>query len=340
MNDVIFLLGAGASKDSGMPLVAELTHALRERLPLLRDINGSPCPEFGRIFDFVQKYDQSVESNYERLFEWIKLIIDVGREPFRKLIRIDIDPKLIETMAHLTMVVGEEIARILNSYQTSPSYLAMLGDFIPPNKPLKVFTLNYDCCLEDACHDVGIDVTTGFDPVNHRWYSALFEQQNKGINLYKLHGSLRWFGARDRNLPDDKFRRRPVPLELRPEAILPSVWERFSIPMFVLGPEKIHPFDPFVTLLSEFQKAMYSANTLVIIGYGFGDSHINDLIDRSLDAGTYIIDVTPDTFHGGYFGDRRYCHLQLSAKNALTNGAIKSALESSEYDSKRLQTSY
>lgn len=328
VDDVIFLLGAGASKDAGMPLVAELTHALRKQLSSLCDINGSPCPEFGRIFDFVQQYDQSVASNYERLFEWIKIILDVEREPFRKLIKIDIDPKLIEAMAHFMMVVGTEIARLFNSYQTSPSYLAMLGDFISSNERLKVFTLNYDCCLEDACRDAGIDVTTGFDPVNHHWNSALFEQQSKGINLYKLHGSLRWFGARDRNLPDDDFRRHLVPLELRPEATLPSGWEPSPSPTLVLGPEKIHPFDPFVTLLSEFQKAMYSANTLVIIGYGFGDSHINELIDRSLDAGTRIIDVAPDTFHGGYISERHYSHLQSSAKNALTNGAIKSALES------------
>lgn len=326
--DVVFLMGAGASVDAGMPTVAKLTKDLRERLPSLCDINGEPCPEFGQIFDFVQQYEQSVVSNYERLFEWIKLILDVGRDPFRKLIKIDMNPKLVEAMAHLTMVVGAEIAELLNSYRTNPSYLARLGEFIPTKGRLKIFTLNYDCCLEDACRGAGINVATGFDSVSHHWDPGLFEQQNKGINLYKLHGSLRWFGARDRNLPDDEFRRHLVPLEVRPETILPDGWKRSSMPTLVLGPEKIHSFDPFVTLVSEFQRALRSANTCVIIGYGFGDPHIEELIERSLDVGTLIVDVNPDTFYGRYFGERRYQHLQLTARIALTNGAIRSVLES------------
>jgi len=331
--EVIFLLGAGASVDAGMPVVSELTKDLRQRLPLLPDMNGASCPDFGRIFDFIEKYDRSVASNYERLFEWIKLILDVEKEPFRKLVMIDISQNLLRAMAHLTMVVGAEIARILNSCQASPDYLSGIADFMPSNGRLKVFTLNYDCCLEDACRVAETDVTTGFDPVNHHWKPQLFEDQGKGINLYKLHGSLRWFGARDRNLPDDQFRRRLITLELRPEDELPMGWERVSSPTLILGPEKVHSFDPFVTLLSEFQKALRSAKTCVIIGYGFGDPHINELIERSLDAGTHIIEVTPDEFHGDYISEIRYSHIQLTTKNALTNNAIKVMLENTKYDS-------
>src|SRR4030042_6781202 len=143
--DLIFLLGAGASVDAGMPTVAQLTEELRICLPKLRDVHDKCCPEFVQIFDLIESHDKSVGTNYERFFEWIKLLVDVQKEPFQRLIEIKGDPssiKAINMAGPLTFVIGGEIASLLQSPTTEPTYLARIGDFLPFRGRLKGLTLN------------------------------------------------------------------------------------------------------------------------------------------------------------------------------------------------------
>lgn len=163
--ELVFLLGAGASVDAGMPTVAELTKKLRERLPGMSDVNRLPCPEFGQIFDSFAKGNPSLVENFERFFEWVKFLIDAHRDPYRKFCEIKIDPRLSQKMFDIPFIIGDEIAKILGSYRTIPDYFAHFEDFIPESGRLKIFTLNYDCCLEDACFKAGIDVTTGLTQI-------------------------------------------------------------------------------------------------------------------------------------------------------------------------------
>jgi hypothetical protein len=216
-NNLIFLLGAGATVDAGMPTVAQLTRELRNQLPILPDTNDTQRREFGQVFELFEASDPSVAENYERFFEWINLILEIHKDPFRKLIHTTIPQSLIEAMSHLRSVIPQEVARLLSSRKTDTNYLTRLAEFSPHNGRLKVFTLNYDCCVEDACRTTGIDITTGFDPTNKKWSPSLFEKKVSGINLYKLHGSLRWFGMRDNRLFKKRLQYIPVYMELRPE---------------------------------------------------------------------------------------------------------------------------
>jgi hypothetical protein len=329
-NDLIFLLGAGASVDAGLPTVDQLTKQLRTRLPELSDVNGIHRPEFGEVFDLIEVYDPLVRRNYERFFEWIKLLLDSQKEPFRKVIETKISATLIEAMAHLPFVVGGEISRLLYSVKSIPDYLRRLADFLPERGRLKVFSLNHDCCLEDAAQGAGINLTTGFDPATKKWNPALFRSKKKGINLYKLHGSLRWFGARDENLSTDKFQHNFVLMELKlgEKENLPLNIKVTSEPELILGPgSKIQPDDPYLTLFYKFHTSLSRAKVCIIIGYGFQDEHINSVLDKGVDKGITIIDVNPRVLNGRYLGNKYYLHLPQSAKNALINGKIKSEIE-------------
>jgi hypothetical protein len=81
---VVFLLGAGASADAGMPVVAALTRQLRQRLPKVNDIDGYRRKGFGDAFDCIAGVDPEVETNYEKFFEWIRVLLKVQEDPFRK----------------------------------------------------------------------------------------------------------------------------------------------------------------------------------------------------------------------------------------------------------------
>jgi hypothetical protein len=227
--ECIFLLGAGASVDAGMAMVRPLTEQLKHRLANIPDVHGNLRPEFRQIFDLIEAHDPSVAGNYERWFEWIRLLLDVQREPFRQIVAVRFDRPLREAMAHLPFVVGGEIARVFGSCQCDPGYLARLVDFIPAQGRLKVVSLNYDCCLEETCQSAGIGLTTGFDSMTKRWNPSFFRTEVPGINLYKLHGSLRWHGVRDKSLPDEQFQLRLRTKEAFVEGHIQSELKRLSL---------------------------------------------------------------------------------------------------------------
>jgi hypothetical protein len=207
MSGLIFLLGAGASVDAGMPTVADLTAELRRHLPALRDVNGNRRAGFARLFDRIARLDPAAACNYERFFQWIEFLCKARAEPFAQIVELKMSSRILDAANHIPSVIGAEISRLLASRKTKPGNLGRLADFIPQHGRLDVFTLNYDCCVEDTCRIANIDITTGFDPASKLWKPSVFRSGRRGMNLHKLHGSLRWF----RDLYGTTLR------ELRPE---------------------------------------------------------------------------------------------------------------------------
>ena len=315
-NSIVFLLGAGASVKAGMPTVAQLTNELKHSLLTLPDVNGIHRPEFKEIFDLIEKNDDSVANNYERFFEWISLLLRVNEDPFRKLVHTTLPPSMIDSMAHLASVAGAEITRLLSAYSDksdyNSDYLARLSDFLPDKGRLKVFTLNYDCCVEDACLTAGIDITTGFDPKTKKWNPSLFKTNIRGINLYKLHSSIRWFPVRN----NASVQERLYLMEFNPEEKLSfqANYKDNLCPELILGPgDKVQHDDPFLTLFHEFSKSMLKAKMCVVIGVGFGDPHIRAIIDEAVDIKIPIININTDQSNGYSYADN-YQHLQIPAK--------------------------
>lgn len=255
-SDVIFLLGAGATVDAGMPTVKELTECLRERFANHKD------RKFIEIYELIAKADRMVEVNYEKFFEYFELIKQISA---KKLFCVKISDYLVNTINDplITDVIRTLMNDILRKYQkdVKPDYLSHLRDFVPESGRLKVFTLNYDLCVETACKNKGIFITTGF---NYNWNPSLYCGLEKGINFYKLHGSLLWFYENNWTIKE---------LSKLPENKNPEI---------VLGPgSKIQADDPFLTLFYEFSRAIKEAKVCIVIGYGYQDTHINTVLERS-----------------------------------------------------------
>lgn len=323
---IVFLLGAGASVDAGMLTVADLTKQLRELLPNLQDVNGKQRHDFGEVFDFIASQDQEVATNYEMFFEWIKVLLEVQRDPFRKIVDVRISSELTDAIGHLPLVLGSGIARLLEECRAEPGYFARLEEFCPASGRLQVFSLNYDCCVEDACHVAGIDLSTGFDPSSKEWNPSLLETTTRGINLYKLHGSLRWFSVQDTRMRSVGPQKPPIIMELNSAeaARLPHYLKvGWKSPQLILGPgSKIQPDDPFLSLFYQFNASVRNAEFCIVIGYGYRDDHVNAILDAALDAGVKVVDVNPSSPNGRYIAESGYNHLRLSAKDALVTGQI------------------
>ncbi|MGH7181225.1 MAG: hypothetical protein ACREJN_04510, partial [Nitrospiraceae bacterium] len=174
------------------------------------------------------------------------------------------------------------------------------------------------------------DLTTGFDLESKRWNPTLFQTKTKGINLYKLHGSLRWFGVRDTRMRSVEPQNPLVLMELdqAERQHLPGYltvgWEK---PELVLGPgSKVQADDPFFSLLYEFSISIKRAGVCVVIGYSYKDEHINAILDSALDGRISVLDVNPSHPNGRYIAEPGYEHLKLQAKDALVNGLISKKL--------------
>jgi hypothetical protein len=139
--------------------------------------------------------------------------------------------------------------------------------------PIELFTVNYDLLLETALEARGVPYFDGFvgnleagfqtrlvesDPGDSEWVPSFF------IRLWKLHGSVNWARREDHRIVRIG---QPVPEDLA-AAIYPSD-TKYEESRRV----------PFVVLQDRLRRALYQPETLVVIsGYSFGDSHLNELI--------------------------------------------------------------
>lgn len=330
MNETIFLLGAGASVDAGLPTVATLTYQLKKRLTRVPGVNRKIRPDFKKLFDRICRYDPQVSTNYERFFEWIEFLLKAQKEPFTCVTRIKLGHSLMQAAAHFPYVVRGEIVKLFQSHKPSTAYLSKLKDFLPTQGRLEVFTLNYDCCVEDACAVAKTYLTTGFDPVNKRWKPQFFHGKQVGINLHKLHGSLRWFGTTDttrlsKGLWTDSYYF--MELKHQDRRALPKTLNISDEPTLILGPApKLQSDDPFLTLFYRFHRRLRRVRACVVIGYGYGDEHVNEKLDEALKLGVRVLNVNLADPPTRFLSCCKFHHLKVSAKEALEKGRIKSEL--------------
>ena len=139
------------------------------------------------------------------------------------------------------------------------------------NDRLVIATLNYDNSVEFAASVNSVPCDTGITQWSH---SGRFSFAPTGISLLKLHGSIEWRekrGTDSEHLPHAMVE--PVSEEVMKESgYKPSV---------IFGSRnKLTAEGPFLDLLQTFIEALNQSSLLTVIGYSFGDSHINSLIGR------------------------------------------------------------
>lgn len=132
---------------------------------------------------------------------------------------------------------------------------------------LRVFSLNYDLCVEKACGNEQVE--RGFEGRDWDWRS--FEETSDDplpLMLYKLHGSLDWKTENDGTV-------RYVDG--------PSTIGDDDIAIIFGTAYKRQYVDPFLFLAYEFRRwTLDAARVVVCIGYSFGDEHVNDILRQSL----------------------------------------------------------
>ena len=278
---IVFLLGAGTSREAGIPTSTMMINKVEKLLEENKEwqdyrelyycIKSSIIHGFGIIGDYdenlvnietlVNTMDELTKSIKHPIYpfvgSWIPRLTELTNNNFKKieLLRKKIVSELYNWMEYeqrKDIDYFKGFLRFQNQYKYDT----------------KIFTLNYDKCIEDACGEENIN--RGFDPINHTWSWKNFankERDNYNIILYKLHGSIDWAKS-----PSGIIIEKMNKINEGEEALI------FGTTY------KMQYLDPFLYLIYEFRQQTLDPRTeaIICIGYSFGDEHINGIIKQSI----------------------------------------------------------
>ena len=286
-NEIIVLLGAGASVEAGIPDSNEMVHKIEHLVSNDSDTDIDRWRDFRDLYNYIRSsifyadgldgiFGDNVPFNIERLVNILDELHKKERHALYPFVGAW-NPKLLDVAGNEFEKVRDfrsAIIRILRNkwvvlpQRESATYYAGLLKFQKEYEyPLRVFSLNYDLCVEETC---GYEkVQRGFS--DRKWDWRLFDETSDDpvpLLLYKLHGSVDW------NFDEDgRVTYSDTPSTIRDEEVA-----------LIFGTSyKLQYVDPFLFLAYELRRwTLDAARVIVCIGYGFNDDHINGILQQSL----------------------------------------------------------
>lgn len=289
---ILLLLGAGASVDAGVLHTSRMMSDINEML------NSNPdWVKYKPIYEHLKKlYGKSYEEggktcysdlNIEQLVgNLTELLLLLNGEhtlyPFFKS-WIDLFQNLygFEDVKNFRNKIEDKLKEWIVPKQLTLEYYKYLLLFAKenPGAGLKVFTLNYDRCIEGAFleHDdidgLVLERGLGKEKQNAIWNTRNFEEKNdistqqnldksKYVFLYKMHGSIDW----DRNDKQELIKT-----------------NNLSIKELIFGTQqKVKAHDPYLYYVYQFRTSTLNAKLIIVCGYSFFDDYINKILHQAL----------------------------------------------------------
>jgi len=277
-DDIIFLLGAGASKEADIPISTDM-------IDNVNDLIKDDWRQYANLYYLVKsaiQYADGIQGkkddnfNIERLFNVLNELIKKEEHPLYPFIgswNIRLNEIIGDQNFHKIKEFQEKILAELQIWidlneVRKASYFKKLENFRREYTPFRIFTLNYDLCIEKVFQNKDeFIVQRGFNS-ERKWDYKLFseyeESSEPDIYLYKLHGSIDW----ERNEETGEIKDSDGTVK-KPNLIFGTSY-------------KLQYVDPFLFLFSEFRYYLLRSKLIIVIGYGFGDEHINGLLKQSL----------------------------------------------------------
>ena len=287
-----WLLGAGVSVESNIPLMRPLT----DRIKFL--INESDNDSNKKIYSFIESevFENShVEHYLSHLCDLIA-IAERSKSKCAKLGGEDITIDELKTI-HRSIIScisatirygyrndnGESIGDANNPIVTINNHRSFVSSILKSRANLegrsdiKFFTINYDTLLEDSLALEKRIVIDGFSGGAVGFWNPYLEFNKKerlsdAVSVYKLHGSIDWRLDKEQGLVRARYGTtylsNPEDTLIYPQATKYVETQR----------------DPFAFLFAEFRSSLITAgdNLLIICGYSFGDEHINLEIEAAM----------------------------------------------------------
>ena len=319
-----YFLGAGASAFTGIPTTTDLMRnyirhskdnrniaiilrkyePTKNRNPTIEDlyvhINQLKIEDNNLLQDLPSMYAQNNSEECKSTKEIIKELKESLNEYIFDVLKpkvdLDIYVSLIEQMFDLAKIKDE--------------------------KNITIATTNYDLLIEESCADLKYDIINGFEKKKNgrgEW-DGKFNNNELGIKLLKLHGSLNWYKDKnDGSIFSEsnirKYDKNSIWLEPIPQG---------------KGSEDI----PFKPIREEFCKVLNETKLLVVVGFSFNNDEVwNKKIKSALDDGMRLLFISPKT--NKFITDNNGCELEIKddiVKYKLDNSDIKDVQNNSVVD--------
>ena len=287
-DSLIFILGAGASVDAGIKHAKEMTLDIESRIQ-----SDSRFGKFRNLYNYLKSsiiYQRGITGSFEDQTTTIEELLVVLSEidlrhknwlyPFIGGWNIhlqEVAGKDFEAVAELDEKIRSQLFEWINirNYDNA-RYFRGFRDLVSDlGSAVRIFTLNYDICIEKAFAGTNFNLELGFNE-DRKWQASKFdanENANIGAYLYKLHGSIDWIRETNNGgvltLCDN-----PQP---NPELIFGTA-------------AKLSSIDPYLFYVHELRK--YSLNEvlrfIIVIGYSFSDDYVNSLIGQAITHNEYL----------------------------------------------------
>lgn len=170
----------------------------------------------------------------------------------------------------------------------------------------QIYTTNYDLAFEYIMDLLDIEYTDGFFGFVNRHFDSRVLAENGKPLLVKLHGSVNWINENDRIKEiQPMFKEGRLRLEnTDPVLIYPTsdkLYQTFSAPYSEL----------LRHMLDEMENG---SNTVVVLGYKYGDDHINETLFQALNNSN-------NRFYFFIYGDPDECAFIRKVSSLKSRGA-------------------
>ncbi len=219
----------------------------------------------------VVKDDGEDESNIELLLSKIRVLRSVaGKGKARELLADELD--ILDN--EVCRVISEQVSKALPRKDTAYHNLAIWTRSVRREKPVHLFTTNYDLLMEQALEESAAPYFDGFVGARKAFFDlGAVEDESllppRWARLWKIHGSLNWRLVDGKQVvrSDEKTRNQSY-------LIYPSH----------LKCDQSRKM-PYLAMLDRLKAFLLAPSALLFVsGYSFSDEHINDVICRSLES--------------------------------------------------------
>lgn len=269
-----------------------------------------PFFNYETFFQFMYDMPHEESDRYEQIIQKVQAIYD-EHFPFAPENLGDIpDNDILSAFYHLVddmLYLRKPTDEIMEAYGPYIDYLS--SDDIR----FEVFTLNHDLLLEAIFHAAGITYNDGFSSENSNIHDdddnriPIFQNVfGEHRNLVKLHGSIdlyeyRYVRENNKHLGYDYFKTldyhtKQVASDIDEDGNVRQNFTPFITPQFITGEKKkllIENDKMYMALYQRFDKELAGSDRLIIVGYSFGDEHINKVLVSALSEIKEVIHIDP-----------------------------------------------
>jgi hypothetical protein len=301
-----FLLGAGCSKCSGLPLTAELT-AKTLASARLDAITKTILTAIEGLFAGAKA--ANIE---DYLSELVDLVAIAERRGARgtttstaPLNRVDYSARQLKDAVDQIKEAIAEVIDIAVNLEVHWKFIQAVHRPARPGRtiatrPVDYLVLNYDTLIESALALQKLRYADGMSGGNSAWWdTTTFETDGLAARVLKLHGSIDW----------SEISGDPLPRRIAKSLTLPTGNDRKVLIWPASTKYRETQRDPYAQLSSLARCVLRpqsgSQTVLTVCGYSFGDSHINFEVERALRESGGELTVVVFTFDEEPIGELR-----------------------------------